>query len=94
MITEATLDTGKGLAANSQQFLVKVTVTDNGDGTLTCNDCGSEGEYRKERSLEVVTDKAVEFENIYTSSGSDTLNGRKTVTRWTDEKLYIRYLYR
>ena len=80
LITEATLDTGKGLAANSQQFLVKVTVTDNGDGTLTATTAEVKENTGKNGAWEVVTDKAVEFENIYTSSGSDTLNGRKTVT--------------
>ena len=81
LITETGHETASdGLAANSQQFLVKVTVTDKGDGTLTATTAevkersGADGDWTE------VADKKVEFENTYTSSGSDTLNGSKTVT--------------
>ena len=73
------LNAGNGLAANSQQFLVKVTVTDNGDGTLTATTTEV-----KERSGEngdwASAEDGVVFDNTYTSSGSDTLNGSKTVS--------------
>ena len=81
LITETGHETASnGLAANSQQFLVKVNVTDNGDGSLTATMTEVKERSGADGTWAEVADKAVEFENTYTSSGSDTLNGSKTVT--------------
>ena len=78
-LIEEDLNAGNGLSANSQQFLVKVTVTDNGDGTLTATTTEV-----KERSGEngdwASAEDGVVFDNTYTSSGSDALDGSKTVS--------------
>lgn len=80
LITETGQETASnGLAANSQQFLVKVTVTDNGDGTLkaeTAKVSANTGENGDWASAE----DGVVFDNTYTSSGSDALDGSKTVS--------------
>ena len=81
LITETGHETASdGLAANSQQFLVKVTVTDKGDGTLTATTAEVKERSGADGDWESVADNKVVFDNTYTSSGSDILNGSKTVT--------------
>ena len=79
-LIEEDLNAGNGLSANSQQFLVKVTVTDNGDGTLTATTTEVKERSGADGTWTEVADKKVEFENTYTSSGSDALDGSKTVS--------------
>ncbi|HIV22995.1 MAG TPA: Cna B-type domain-containing protein [Candidatus Merdiplasma excrementigallinarum] len=78
-LIEEDLNAGNGLADNSQQFLVQVTVTDNGDGTLNAETAEVKANTGENGAWASAEDGVV-FDNTYTSSGSDTLNGSKTVT--------------
>lgn len=65
-----------GLQINTQEFLIAVNVTDNGDGTLDIDIQGENGKWVDWETAE----SGVAFKNIYTSKGSATLIGSKTVT--------------
>ena len=92
-LIEEDLNAGNGLADNSQQFLVQVTVTDNGDGTLNAETAevkANTGENGAWASAEdgVVFDNNLYFQWIrYPEWQQDRY-------RRTAERLQLWYLYR
>ncbi len=83
LITESSVAADSGLAANTQQFLVTVKVTDDGEGKLSTDITSVKERSGSETAwadVEEKKDKTVDFANTYTASGTTILNGSKTVT--------------
>ena len=83
LITESSVAANSGLAANTQQFLVTVQVTDDGKGALSAEITSVKERSGSETAWENVEAKesnTVDFANTYTASGTTALNGSKTVT--------------
>ncbi len=65
-----------GLQANTQRYIVKVEVSDNGDGNLKAEVISG----TNQDGQTITPDSGAEFTNTYKASGTITLNGSKKLT--------------